>query len=202
MRLTHEPVNNREARLHTPRGGADGQMDELVVQAKGGDEGAIERLWTLHEADLHVHLARYLKDPRDVAEAAQEVFILMLKGLPRYELREVQFRFWLQRIARNHAIDVLRRDSRTRVEPQDNLEQLLEAAREESGRSAWLDDPRTANAFATLPPDQQRMLLLRFGFGFKSEEVAAMLDCSPEAVRQQQSRALRRLKGALESGER
>jgi DNA-directed RNA polymerase specialized sigma24 family protein len=45
------------------------------------------------------------------------------------------------------------------------------------------------------------MLLLRFGFGFKSEEVAALLGCSPEAVRQQQSRALRGLQAALESGD-
>jgi DNA-directed RNA polymerase specialized sigma24 family protein len=45
------------------------------------------------------------------------------------------------------------------------------------------------------------MLLLRFGFGSRSEEVAALLSCSPEAVRQQQSRALRRLQTALEPGD-
>lgn len=197
--LTHEAANNRNARLRISRDRADDQSGELVVRAKDGDNRAIERLWALHEPELHVHLSRYLKDPRDVAEAAQEVFILMLEALPSYELRDTPFRFWLQRIARNHAIDVLRHDGRTRAEPEDHLEHLLEAAREGSAGSAWLDDQRTAVAFASLPLEQQRMLLLRFGFGFKSEEVAAMLDCSPEAVRQQQSRALRRLKGALES---
>lgn len=182
------------------RGEADEESGALVVRAKGGDKAAIERLWALHERELHVQLSRYLRDPGDVAEAAQEVFILMLKALPDYEIRQTPFRFWLLRIARNHAIDVLRRESHSRAETEDHLIQLLEAAGEGPGAPgpAWLDDPRTAAAFSSLPLEQQRMLLLRFGFGFKSEEVARLLGCSPEAVRQQQSRALRRLQSTLE----
>lgn len=187
----------------TSRGRADDQSGELIARAKDGDKEALERLWALHEAELHVHLSRYLKDPSDVAEAAQEVFILMLRALPAYEIRDTPFRFWLLRIARNHAIDVLRRESHSRAETEDHLNQLLEAAGKGSGAPgpAWLDDQRTALAFSSLPMEQQRMLLLRFGFGFRSEEVAALLGCSPEAVRQQQSRALRRLQTSLESGD-
>ena len=185
------------------RGGADEESGELVARAQRGDKEAIERLWALHESELHVHLSRYLRDPGDVAEAAQEVFILMLKALPGYEVRETPFRFWLLRIARNHAIDVLRRESHSRAETEDHLNQLLEAAGKGSGAPgpAWLDDPRTAAAFTSLSLEQQRMLLLRFGFGFTSEEVARLLGCSPEAVRQQQSRALRRLQATLESSD-
>src|SRR3712207_5745285 len=88
---------------------ADDSVDELcavlAARAKAGDERAIERLWQLNERELHLHLSRYLRDPRDVAEAAQEVFIRMVKALPDYEVRDVAFRFWLLRIARNHAID-------------------------------------------------------------------------------------------------
>ncbi len=43
------------------------------------------------------------------------------------------------------------------------------------------------------------MLLLRFGFGLKSEEVAEVLGCSPASVRKQQSRALNRLAEVLET---
>jgi RNA polymerase sigma-70 factor (ECF subfamily) len=203
--ITHDSAHIRQARLRSRRGRADDQSGELdlVVRAQGGDKEAIERLWALHESELHVHLSRYLKDPSDVAEAAQEVFILMLKALPDYEVRDTPFRFWLLRIARNHAIDVLRRESHSRAETEDHLNQLLEAAGNGSGAPgpAWLDDQRTALAFSSLPLEQQRMLLLRFGFGFRSEEVAALLGCSPEAVRQQQSRALRRLQTALESSD-
>lgn len=193
----------RQARRSSRGGRADDQSGELVVRAKGGDKEAIARLWEIHESELHVHLSRYLRDPGDVAEAAQEVFILMLRALPDYEVRDTPFRFWLLRIARNHAIDVLRREKHTHAETEDHLNQLLESAGERTGApdSAWLDDQRIALAFSSLPAGQQRMLLLRFGFGFRSEEVAALLGCSPEAVRQQQSRALRRLQAALESGD-
>jgi RNA polymerase sigma-70 factor (ECF subfamily) len=167
----------------------------LVARAKGGDERAIEDLWELNREDLHLQLSRYLRDPRDVAEAAQEVFIRMHKALPDYEATEVPFRFWLLRIARNHAIDMLRREQHSRVEDVERLNQLLELAGEVSRApgEGWLEDEKMALAVSSLPVDQQRMLLLKFAFGFKSEEVAEVLEMTPAAVRQQQSRALRRL---------
>jgi RNA polymerase sigma-70 factor, ECF subfamily len=175
------------------------QSLRLAIRAKEGDEEAVERLWTLHESELHVYLSRYLRDPRDVAEAAQEVFIRMLGALPDYEPNGTPFRFWLYRIARNHAIDVLRREKHSRVEDQDSLNRLHEAAAAAGASDeGWLDDERMALAVSALPVEQQRMLLLRFGFGLKSDEVAQVLDCSPDAVRQQQSRALRRLQASLQ----
>jgi RNA polymerase sigma-70 factor, ECF subfamily len=180
----------------------DALCASLAGRAKRGDERAVERLWELNERDLHRQLSRYLRDPRDVAEAAQEVFIKMSKALPEYDVGETAFRFWLQRIARNHAIDVLRRDKFSRVTDEDRLSRMIEAAGDHPEDLAeavgWLHDERTAIAVSSLPVEQQKMLLLRFGFGFKSDEVAAVLGCSPEAVRKQQSRALRKLASALD----
>src|SRR5262249_44591262 len=142
--------------------------------------------------------ARFLRDPRDVAEVAQEVFIRMLRALPDYEPAGTPFRFWLFRIARNHAIDVLRREKHSRVEEEDRLNQLREAATAAGAtHEGRLDDDRMALAVSDLPVEQQRPLLLRFGFGLKSDEVAQIPGCSPAAVRQQQSRALRRLQESL-----
>jgi RNA polymerase sigma-70 factor (ECF subfamily) len=179
---------------------ADVLCTALALRAKNGDERAIERLWELNEREVHVQLSRYLRDPRDVAEAAQEVFIRMLTALPDYEVGDAAFRFWLFRIARNHAIDLLRREKFSRVTDEGRLNRLLEDSAENTNGPAegWLDDERTALAVSALPVEQQRMLLLRFGFGLKSDEVATVLGCSPEAVRKQQSRALRRLASALQ----
>jgi RNA polymerase sigma-70 factor (ECF subfamily) len=178
---------------------ADALCAALAIRARNGDERAIERLWELNEREVHIQLSRYLRDPRDVAEAAQDVFIRMLTALPDYEVGDAAFRFWLFRIARNHAIDLLRREKFSRVTDENRLNRLLEA---EGGTAepgdGWLDDERTALAVSALPVEQQRMLLLRFGFGLKSDEVATVLGCSPEAVRKQQSRALRRLAATLE----
>jgi RNA polymerase sigma-70 factor, ECF subfamily len=177
------------------------RSDELAAEAKQGSEAAIERLWTHNEAALRICLSRYLSDPRDVAEASQEVFIRMLQGLPHYEVGDVPFRFWLLRIARNYAIDVLRREKHSQVEREDRLNRLREDAGDApmAGEAGWLNDERTQLAVSSLPVEQQRMLLLRFGFGYKSEEVARLLGLSPAAVRQQQSRALRRLEENLQT---
>jgi RNA polymerase sigma-70 factor (ECF subfamily) len=177
------------------------RSDQLAAEAKVGNEAAIEQLWTLNEPALRICLSRYLSDSRDVAEASQEVFIRMLQGLPQYEVGDVPFRFWLLRIARNYAIDVLRHEKHSQVEREDRLNRLVENADDapmDSGAD-WLSDERTQLAVSSLPVEQQRMLLLRFGFGYKSEEVAQLLGCSPAAVRQQQSRALRRLEASLQT---
>ncbi|MGH2956668.1 MAG: RNA polymerase sigma factor [Solirubrobacterales bacterium] len=173
-----------------------------MVRAKRGEQAAIERLWTLHEDSLHVHLSRFLRDPRDVAEAAQEVFIRMIKALADYEVGEAPFRAWLFQIARNHAIDLTRRQKHSQLTDEERLNMLREATEGRGTASeGWLDDERTALAMSSLPVEQQRVLLLRFGFGFKSEEVARLVGCSPDAVRQQQSRALRRLQEELQTSE-
>jgi len=186
---------NAQETVSQPDASVDVLCAVLAVRAKTGDERAVERLWELNEGDLHVMLSRYLKEPADVAEAAQEVFIRMVKALPDYEVGQTPFRYWLLRIGRNHAIDVLRREKYSQAEREERLNRLLESAGHVSGTSldGWLDDERMAFAVAELPMEQQRMLLLRFGFGMKSDEVAAVLGCSPDAVRQGQSRALRRL---------
>jgi RNA polymerase sigma-70 factor (ECF subfamily) len=195
-----EPATSQQAGDPAEEAG-DARCAALVRLAQGGDERAVERLWAMNEADLHLHLSRYLRDPRDVAEAAQEVFIKMTSALPGYEIGEIPFRFWLQRIARNHAIDLLRRDGRTHVEEEDRIVSLLEAAGKPSPTEGegWLEDERTAVAVSSLSLEQQRMLLLRFGFGLKSDEVAEVLGCSSAAVRKQQSRALHRLAEVLET---
>ena len=197
-------VDSAQEPIQQVDGAADDQRcAALADRAKGGDEGAIERLWELNEADVHVQLSRYLRDPRDVAEASQEVFIRMLTALPDYKRSETPFRFWLLRIARNHAIDVLRRDKHSRVEDDVRINRLMEASGDGSGTPewGWLDDERTAQAVSSLPVEQQRMLLLRFGFGLKSDEVADVLEMSPAAVRKQQSRALHRLAETLKETE-
>jgi RNA polymerase sigma-70 factor, ECF subfamily len=202
--VAHDAGTPERARTSPPHGAGDVQAVDpsvdLVVRAKGGDQAAIERLWTLHEEALHVHLSRFLRDPRDVAEAAQEVFIRMIKALPDYELGAAPFRAWLFQIARNHAIDLMRSQKHSQVTDEERLDMLREAT---DGRGTategWLDDERTALAMSSLPVEQQRVLLLRFGFGFKSEEVARLVGSSPDAVRQQQSRALRKLESQLQA---
>ena len=204
--MAHDGCTSESARTSASHGRGDAQAVEptveLVARAKRGEQAAIEQLWTLHEDSLHVHLSRFLRDPRDVAEAAQEVFIRMIKALPDYEVGEAPFRAWLFQIARNHAIDVMRRQKHSQLTDEERLDTLREAT---DGRGTasegWLDDERTALAMSSLPVEQQRVLLLRFGFGFKSEEVARLVGCSPEAVRQQQSRALRKLESQLQSSD-
>ena len=96
---------------------------------------------------------------------------------------------WLFAIARNRALAALRRQRRWR--------RVLERLAHEDPQPS---PPELAAALAvrdllirTLTPEERALILLRHCHGFSSDELAAMTERSPAAVRQALSRARRRL---------
>jgi RNA polymerase sigma-70 factor (ECF subfamily) len=54
-------------------------------------------------------------------------------------------------------------------------------------------------ALAALDPDQRALIVLRHLLGYRSSELARMLDLPPGTVRTRLARALERLRGLLEA---
>ena len=146
--------------------------------------------------DYQVKLARYVRRMTGDAEAAldltQDVFLSayrMLKADPQRELTGG----WLYRAATNGAISYLRRRKIVRMLPLDR----------EAERAAWRIDERGAAsidlqaALKRLPPEQAAAVLLTSYAGYSSQEAAAMLQTTPEAVRQRVCRAMRVLRSLM-----
>jgi RNA polymerase sigma-70 factor, ECF subfamily len=132
-------------------------------------------LYVLHAPVVHAHVLRVVKDVDDADDVTQQVFAKLLTGLDRYRPGEVPFIVWVLRIARNAAIDHVRR---VRAVPLD------EAGRDRLRDDHAADEVRSAlrAALALLPQGQRDVLLLTHLVGLAPHEIAAELGCSVRAV--------------------
>jgi RNA polymerase sigma-70 factor (ECF subfamily) len=77
-----------------------------------GDERAFEWLVQQHHTTLVRLALRYVRDPAIAEEVAQETWLHVLKGLPRFQLRS-SLKTWMTQILMNRARTRARRDRRT-----------------------------------------------------------------------------------------
>jgi len=119
---------------------------------------------------------------RDRAEDAfQETFLRALKAYRRLEHGE-HLRAWVLTIARNVAIDSLRR-ARTGHE-------LVETGAEDSRPAFEELAPLTDG----LPAKERAAVVLRYGYDLSYDQIAVALDSSTDAARQAASTGVRRLR--------
>ena len=129
-------------------------------------------------------------------DSAQEVFLKAYDRLKDFR-RDSAFSTWLYRVASNHCLDVLRRESRRRTE---SLEELTE--REAPSLQRLLADPSDAAraledadlvraVLDRLPADYRLILTLREMEGLEYKELMAAMDCSMDSVKAKLQRARR-----------
>jgi RNA polymerase sigma factor (sigma-70 family) len=120
---------------------------------------------------------------RDAAEDAfQETFLRALRAYPTLEHGR-HLRAWALAIARNVALDALRRRQVTSADVPD-LESVDEPLPYEEIRRLT----------AGLPQKERAAVFLRYGYDLSYEDIGAALGSSPEAARQAASSGVRRLR--------
>jgi RNA polymerase sigma-70 factor, ECF subfamily len=95
--------------------GGSGSADRWCAAFHAGDRGVLERVYREHGNTLKHALARLL-EPADCETALQEIFLRLLSNTELRALyRGGSLRAWLCALARNQAIDWLRRKRRERL---------------------------------------------------------------------------------------
>jgi RNA polymerase sigma-70 factor (ECF subfamily) len=171
------------------------ELQELVRRAQANDPDAWETLYRVTYAGLLSYARRRLWGRAEADDAVSETFARACNRIGDFQWTGGGFTAWLYGILRNVVMETQRRSRRTsplmapdeRVED-DSMDRLL------------LDEEATAvrAAFATLSPDDQEILELRVVGGLTADEVAVAVGKRSGAVRMAQSRALARLRTALE----
>jgi RNA polymerase sigma factor (sigma-70 family) len=120
---------------------------------------------------------------RDAADDAfQETFLRALRAYPALQHGR-HLRAWALQIARNVALDAVRRDRATSAEVPD-LESVDEPLPYEELRRLT----------AELPQKERAAVFLRYGYDLSYEDIGNALGSSPEAARQAASSGVRRLR--------
>jgi RNA polymerase sigma factor (sigma-70 family) len=154
--------------------------DLLVGRATKGDRRAFEEIFQRYHQDLYRFCLAMVGNPQDAQDALQETMVKVLRALPG-EKRHIQLKPWLYRIARNEAVETIRR-RRDSVE----IEPELTASTVELAETAE-DRERLRKLFADLEelPDRQRAaLVMRELAGLRFAQIGAAFDTSAAVARQ------------------
>jgi len=173
------------------------ESDEALMETlRGGSAAAFQALWERHHRGLFTFLARFLGDRGQAEELLQETFLRVYLNRDRYR-PVAAFRTWLYTIARNLALDRLRRQGHPEAEPE-SAEAIPDP---DPGPLRRLEARETLArldaALAQLTPRQREVLLLARYAGLSHAEIAEITGSSPEAVRVTLHRALRVLRRFL-----
>jgi RNA polymerase sigma factor (sigma-70 family) len=139
-----------------------------------------ELFYAEHRAEVLGFLRRRI-GPERAEDAFQETFLRALQAYPRLGHGE-HLRAWVLTIARNVAIDMLRR-ARPAAE---TVEVGAEDERPAYEELAELTDG--------LSPKERAAVVLRYGYDLSYDQIAAALASSPDAARQAASTGVRTLR--------
>ena len=196
----------------------DALAEATLARARAGDDDAFRKLTEPHRRELQLHCYRILGSLQDAEDLVQETLLAAWRGLAAFEGR-ASVRAWLYRIATNRCLNALRARSRRpqevqamapppeptrRTEPiwlEPYPDVLLEDIPDRSPGPAARYEARETIELAfivglqSLPPRQRAALVLRDVLGFRTAEVAEMLDTGEASVKG----ALQRARAALEA---
>jgi len=174
------------------------QSDLSLVQlAQRGDAGAFDALVRRYQHKVVKLVLRYVRDPAEAEDIAQEAFIKAYRALPRFR-GDSAFYTWLYRIAINTAKNVLASRGRSPIryevdrsddDDYDVVANLKDTATPEA--LALTEEIRSTvtAAIDALPEDLRTAIQLRELEGLSYEEIAAAMECPVGTVRSRIFRA-------------
>jgi len=171
--------------------------DVLVARVQRGDRRAYDALVLRYQQRLMKLIMRYVHDPVEAQDVAQEAFIKAYRALPAFR-GDSAFYTWLYRIAintaKNHLAAVQRRplsldeDSKGSESPEFGNRLRDDASPERLALRDELGDTVVA-AIGALPDELRNAIMLREIEGLSYEEIARAMDCPVGTVRSRIFRA-------------
>jgi RNA polymerase sigma factor (sigma-70 family) len=163
----------------------------------------IEAVWRIEQPKLTARLARYLRDIGLAEEIAQDAFVLALERWPRDGIPRNPAA-WLTQVARNRALDRLRRTTMIDGKHREIAIDLAELEREmpdiETALDEEMDDDLLRLIFTAchpvLPAEQRAALALRLLGGLSTAEIARAFLVPEATIAQRIVRAKRALRDA------
>jgi RNA polymerase sigma-70 factor (ECF subfamily) len=170
-----------------------GGLDEALHAARRGEEAGMAQLWRT----LNPLVLRYLRVVVGQAaeDVASETWLQAAREVRRFRGDANGFRVWLFRVARNRALEELRRVGRRREDPV-GLSSGLDAAAGDDPAGETVERMATRRALgliAGLPSGQAEAVMLRVVLGLDVAQAAVVLGKRPGAVRVATMRGLHRL---------
>lgn len=177
----------------------DREVDQqLVERAQRGDKHAFELLVSKYQRKLGRLLSRFIRDPAEVEDVAQEAFIKAYRALPSFR-GDSAFYTWLYRIgintAKNYLVAMGRRAPTTteidseEAEGFEDGDQLRDLNTPEDELASKQVAEAVNQTLGELPEELRTAITLREIEGLSYEDIANIMNCPIGTVRSRIFRA-------------
>lgn len=171
----------------------------LVADAKEAPRAAdlaFDRLYRSSRDDVYAYVASLLRDAPAAEEVTAAAFERAYRKRHRFDPERGEPRAWLFGIARNAALDELRRRGRQAeltAEPAD-----IEGADFDEGAERSERRLAVSVALERLEPRERELIALKFFAGLENREIARVLGISESNAGTKLHRAMTKLRGACD----
>lgn len=197
-------------------------MEELIEQAKAGDERALLELFQSHRDRLarmiNLRMDRRIQARVSESDVLQEAYLILAQQLPNYSKKpDLPFFLWLRRIAgqclakihRRHLGQEMRSVNRevryaNQVAPDASsvymaaeLIDQLSSPSVKAVRNEMLEQVKSA--IDSLSEGDREIIALRHGELLSNEEIAILMEISNKAASMRYTRAILKLKDLLDN---
>lgn len=180
--------------------------EELIAAfADGGDEAAFSTLVERHLKTVYSFVVRFVGNEQEAEDIVQETFLKAWKNARQYRAEASKFKTWVLRIARNSAIDHLRKRKHIAFSEFENAEGQNVLAETVADPNELPDElfarkeevSELQAAMERLSPEAREILLLHYTNGLTFLEIGELLGQPQNTVKSRHHRAILSLKKAL-----
>ncbi len=180
--------------------------EELAELCRERDEQAFAELMRRYLRQIYTFAYQYGRSPEDTEDIVQDTFYKIWKYIDKYTAGK-QFRPWLYTIARNTALDFLKKKKSAAFSDLDddvNNLQFADILEDESPlQSEVFETQANINqlqfAMQELHPDHKAVLMLHYKDDMTFEEISNIVGKPMNTIKSWHRRALLRLKNKLNS---
>ncbi len=177
------------------------EEQKLIARSSRGDQNALGILFGRYLKPVHSFVYRYVGNAQDAEDVTQEAFVKVWRNLKRFD-KEKSFKTWLFSIAKNTAIDFLKKKKAlpfSAFENNTGKNYLLEKLRSALALPSELFEQKERGEFmqkllSSLSHAYSTVLSLRYNNDLTFREIAKELGEPLNTVKSHHHRALFELK--------
>jgi len=178
-----------------------------ITRAKEGDDEAFCAIVREYQAVMRGYIARFVLDPNDVFDLAQETFVSAYHRIATFEPGKGEFGAWLRGIARTTTLEYLRKTRRRRRREANAVELALMHRREarlesipDEGADKLEQLEKCVEEVKEKDPERFHLLELRYFQNRSVEAIAEKLKSKEGSIRMALMRLRRALRECVERG--
>jgi RNA polymerase sigma-70 factor, ECF subfamily len=172
----------------------------LLAAVAKGDQAAFERLYQATRAKLYGVVLRILRRADLADEVIQEAYLKVWNSAGQFDPAMASPITWMMAIARNRAIDIVRKKSEISIEEEPEAMEVAGDSPDPLAKREMTEELRRLLAcMGGLDEERRRLVLLAYYSGWSREQLAAKFDKPVNTIKTWLRRALLDIRECLGS---